>query len=318
MKKLILASAIAAIAANSATAATIYDDKGLTFKIKGDWQVQLRDNASPSKDAEVEYDDLELKNSITYDLGNGLKAFGQLDFGFKDAAEGKQAGDKLEEAYVGLKASNISVLVGKTDNAADDFGVEGAYENGIGDDIFDEFGSGKGDDMIRADFDFDAVTVAVSHELAAEGEDSENGESTEIYVEAGFEAFTLGAAIQNYKPTPSSASEDIWGVSAAFDAGFAEFAVDYGEADQGTGDDVSFTNLVATFKPTKQVKVNVGYAQIDYDADASNDEDQIYANATYKFPAQKNVSFIAEISQRDDDAGTDYDTDILVGMRIKF
>ncbi len=37
MKKLILAAAIAAVTANTATAATVYDDKGLTFKIKGDW-----------------------------------------------------------------------------------------------------------------------------------------------------------------------------------------------------------------------------------------------------------------------------------------
>ncbi|WP_297305794.1 hypothetical protein [Neptuniibacter sp.] len=49
MKKLILASAIAALAANSATAATVYENKGLTFKIKGDWQVQLRDNHKKAK-----------------------------------------------------------------------------------------------------------------------------------------------------------------------------------------------------------------------------------------------------------------------------
>lgn len=318
MKKLILASAIAALAANSASAATIYDDKGLTFKIKGDWQVQLRDNASKTKDAEVEFDDLEIKNSIAYDLGNDLTAYGQLDFGFKDAAEDKQDGDDLEEAYLGFKAHNMSIQVGKMDNAADDFGVESAIEESLGKDVFHEFGSYKGDDVIRFDADFDIARVAISHELEADGEDSSNNESTEIFVEGGFEAVTLGAAFQTLKATPASNSVDIWGLSAEFDADFATFAVDYGVSDQGTSNnDVAMTNLVATFNAAKNTKVSVGYMEHDYDA-ANMDEEAIYGNVTYKFPAQKNVSVFAEITHRDDDAGTDYDLDLLAGMRIKF
>lgn len=318
MKKLILATAIAALAANSASAATIYDNKGLTFKIKGDWQVQLRDNASKSKDAEVEFDDLEIKNSIAYDLGNGLTAYGQLDFGFKDAAEDKQAGDDLEEAYLGMKAHNMSVQVGKMDNAADDFGVEKAIEEALGKDVFHEFGSNKGDDVIRFDADFDVARVAISHELEADGEDSSNNESTEIFVEGGFDAVTLGAAFQTLKETPTSNSIDIWGVSAEFDAGFAKFGMDYGVSDQGSSnDDVAMTNLVATFKAAKTTKVSVGYMEHDYDA-ANMDEEAIYGNVTYKFPAQKNVSVFAEITHRDDDADTDYELDLLAGMRMKF
>lgn len=318
MKKLILATAIAAITANSAFAATIYEDNGITFKVKGDWQVQLRDNASKSKDAEVEFDDLEIKNSIAYDLGNDLTAYGQLDFGFKNAAEDKQSGDDLEEAYLGMKAHNMSFQVGKMDNAADDFGVEKAIEEALGKDIFDEFGSIDGDDVIRFDADFDSARVAISHELEADGEDSSNNESTEIYVEGGFDAVTLGAAFQTVKASTTSPSEDIWGVSAKFDAGFAKFGLDYGVSDQGTSNnDVAMTNLVATFKATETTEVSVGYMEHDYDA-ANMDEEAIYGNVTYKFPAQKNVSVFAEITHRDDDAGTDYDLDLLAGMRIKF
>lgn len=318
MKKLILASAIAALAANTATAATIYDNKGLTFKIKGDWQVQLRDNASKTKDAEVEFDDLEIKNSITYDLGNDLTAYGQLDFGFKDAAEDKQAGDDLEEAYLGLKSHGVSVQVGKMDNAADDFGVEQAIEHALKDDVFKKFGTEKGDDVIRLDADFDVVTVALSHELEAGGEDSANGESTEIYIEGGFEAATLGAAFQTLKATPTSDSVDIWGVSASFDAGIAKIGIDYGVSDQGSSNnDVAMTNLAATFKASKTTKIAVGYYATDYDV-ANSDEDAYYANVTYKFPAQKNVSVFAEVTNRDDDADTDYELDLLAGMRVKF
>jgi predicted porin len=318
MKKLILATAIAAITANSAFAATIYEDNGITFKMKGDWQVQLRDNASKSKDAEVEFDDLEIKNSITYDLGNDLTAYGQLDFGFKDAAEDKQAGDDLEEAYLGLKSHGVSIQVGKMDNAADDFGVEQAIEHALKDDVFKKFGSEKGDDVIRLDADLDVAHIAISHELEADGEDSANGESTEIYVEGGFEAVTLGAAFQTLKATPTSDSIDIWGVSASFDAGFAKIGIDYGVSDQGSSNnDVAMTNLAATFKASKATKIAVGYYDTNYDV-ANSDENAIYANVTYKFPAQKNVSVFAEITHRDDDAGTDYDLDLLAGMRIKF
>ncbi|WP_210394678.1 porin [Motiliproteus sediminis] len=318
MKKLILAAAIAGITAGTAQAATVYEGKGLKYDIKGDWQVQLRDNASKTKDLEVEFDDLELKNRVQYDLGNGLTAFGQLDFGFKDAAESKQDGDSLEEAYLGLDFGSASVQVGKMDKAADDFGVEQAYESPLGEDIFDEFGTGSGDDVIRADASFGAVRVAASHELEAEGEDSEGNESSDIYVEAGFDALTLGAAYQTFKSTPTAKSTDIWGVSAVFDAGFATFGADYGVSDQAGTSDVAMLDIVATFKATKQIKIAVGYVEHDYDDAAANSEEAIYANLTYKFPEQKNVSMFAEITNRDDDANTDYELDVLAGMRIKF
>lgn len=312
MKKLILASAIAALAANSATAATIYDDKGLTFKIKGDWQVQLRDNASASKDTEVEFDDLEIKNSVTYDLGNGLKAFGQLDFGFKDAAEDKQSGDKLEEAYLGLSANGVKVSVGKQNTASDEFGVEGAYETALEEDMFDAI-STSGDDVIKVEADLDVATVIVSHELEADGENSENGESTDIFVGAEFDAVTVAAAYQTYTAANSATDINTWGVSAEFDAGIATIGADFSSSDdESTNLDTEVTNLVASFKASKTTKIKVGF--VNYEVENGADQDTWYANVTYKFPAQKNVSLFAEVSDTDQ---TD-NTDVLAGMRIKF
>ncbi|WP_420598886.1 porin [Neptuniibacter sp.] len=314
MKKLILAAAIAAVTANTATAATVYDDKGLTFKIKGDWQVQLRDNASDSKDTEVEFDDLEIKNSVVYDLGNGLKAFGQLDFGFKNAAEDKPGynGDQLEEAYVGLAAHGVKVSVGKQNLAGYEFGVEGAYETALEEDMFKAIAT-DGDDVIKVEADLDVATVIVSHELEADGEGSENGEATDFFVTADFDAISVAAAYQTYTATPGSADIDTWGVSAEFDAGFATFGADYSESEQdGVNVDVSVTNLVAAFKASKTTKIKVGF--VNYEEDGGDDLDTWYANVTYKFPAQKNVSLFAEVSDTDD---TD-DTDVLAGMRIKF
>ncbi|MGH1431186.1 MAG: porin [Neptuniibacter sp.] len=312
MKKLILAAAIAAVTANTATAATVYDDKGLTFKIKGDWQVQLRDNASASKDTEVEFDDLEIKNSVVYDLGNGLKAFGQLDFGFKDAAEDKQDGDKLEEAYVGLAAHGVKVSVGKQNLAGYEFGIEGAYETALEEDMFDAIAT-DGDDVIKVEADFDVATVIVSHELEADGENSENGEATDFFVTAGFDAVTVAAAYQTYTAANASTDIDTWGVSVEFDAGFATIGADFSSSDdESTNMDTEVTNLVAAFKASKTTKIKVGF--VNYEEDGGDDLDTWYANVTYKFPAQKNVSLFAEVSDTDD---TD-DTDVLAGMRIKF
>lgn len=317
MKKLILASAIAAIAANSASAATIYEGKGLTFKMKGDWQIQLRDDYKKSSDMDVEFDDLELKNTVIYDLGDGLKAFGQLDFGFKDAAEDKQKGDKLEEAYVGLQFDSVKVKVGKTNLAGDEFGVEGAYETTLEEDMFDAVAS-SGDDVIRVEGDFDAVSVIFSHDLEAEGNSSENGEATDLFVSANFDAVSVAAAYQTFQDAGSDHDVDTWGVSAEFDAGFATIGADYSSSEEdGSNVETDVTNLVASFKASKTTKFKVGYVKLDSDNDSA-DADTFYANVTYKFPAQKNVSLFAEISSTDFDNGDDVDEDILAGMRIKF
>ncbi len=78
-----------------------------------------------------------------------MKAFGRVDFGFKDAAEDKQDGSKLEEAYLGLAFGNTSVSFGKQNFASDEFGIEEAYElKTVSEDRFDGM-STDGDDTIR-------------------------------------------------------------------------------------------------------------------------------------------------------------------------
>ena len=42
MKKILLAVAVSSIAAGSASAATIYEKDGFTYKLNGDFQVQMR------------------------------------------------------------------------------------------------------------------------------------------------------------------------------------------------------------------------------------------------------------------------------------
>lgn len=309
MKKTTLALAVStAIFAQASTAATIYDDGGLTYKMKGDWQVQLRDNASETKDLDVEFDDLEIKNTVTYDLGNNLQAFGQLDFSFDKAAENQQSGDKLEEAYMGVKSGGIAFRVGKMNTAGDEFGVEAAYEKpaGMNEDQFEAMVD-AGDDVLRVDADFDVVYLSVSHELESEGNTSQGDASTDLFVGTDLGDLSLAAAYQTYDN-----NADSWGVSAKYDFGFAKLGADYSMSDVEDSDlDETTYNLVAIFKASQTTNVALGYVNVDDDIEA---EDAWYANVSYRFPAQKNVTLFAEVS--DSDAGDE--TDILAGMQIKF
>ncbi|MCW8908906.1 MAG: porin [Sedimenticola sp.] len=309
MKKLILATTIATLAtAGAANAATIYEGKGLTYKLKGDWQIQLRKDTGNNQEWDVEFDDLEIKNSVVYDLNDNMRAFGQLDFGFKDAAEDKQSGSDLEEAYIGLGFNNLSVAVGKMNFASDEFGVEQAYELKFDEDSFDTQGT-NGDDVIRLDYALDNLLFVASAELEAQGESSQNGKYFDLFLGGDLGGLELAAAYQTKEATPLSASVDTWGVSAAYDFGMVKLLADYSVIE----DTSAQYNLAATFKVAKTTKVALGLVNVD--PDNATDNNEWYANVTYKFPSQKNVSLFAEIADTDE---SNVEMGMLTGMRIKF
>lgn len=312
MKKLILATAIAGITTASAVnAATIYEGNGLTYKMKGDWQIQLRKDAGDDQKANVDFDDLEIKNSITYDLGNGMTAFGQLDFGFKDDANGKDEGSDLEEAYVGLDFGGVAVSIGKMDFAGDEFGVEAQYENKLAEDRFDAVDT-NGDDVIRVASEFSGITLIATAELEAEGESSEDGEAFDLFAATEIGGVELAAAYQTFEAVGATSDIDTWGVSASYNAGFATFAADYSTSDTGATD-IDQYNLVATVPVTKSTKIAVGMTNVE--EDGQDDVTEWYTNVTYKFPNQPNVSLFAELSDTDE---SNVDMGALAGMRIKF
>lgn len=328
MKKLLLAVAVS-VAAGSASAATIYEGNGLTYKINGDVQIQLRKKVGEDEHADVEFDDIELKNYVSYDLGSDMKAFGRVDFSFDDKANdsGDDSAD-LEEAYVGLALGNTSVSIGKQNFASDEFGIEEAYELISDEDRFDGVET-SGDDTIRLDIELENVYIAASYELQAKGSDnSSSGKYFDLFASTDIGNVTLAAAYQN----TSDADEDFiykngaddvdtWGFSASYDAGFATFAAEY-----STTDDLADQyGIATTFAVAETTTVAIGVIDTDFDdayiAKFSTPDDIIedftewYANVTYKFPTQKNVSLFAEIADTDLD---DSDMGYLAGMRVKF
>ncbi|SIS61662.1 porin [Neptunomonas antarctica] len=311
MKKIILVAAISSITAfSSAQAATIYEGKGLTYELKGDLQVQLRQKIGEDKNTDIEFDDLELKNRVTYKLNEGLSAFGQLDFSFDRAANGGEDGAKLEEAYLGLDFGNVAVRVGKQNYSTDEFSVEKAYETVVNDDIFDLTGD-AGDDVIRVDAQFDNIFVSVSTDLEADGNSNSDGDqSTDLFVSTSVGKVDLAAAFQSYQANGSD-SVNVWAVSAVYDAGFATFGADYGSME----DTANVYNLVAAFPVTNTTKAAIGLQNIDNEDESVDDVTGWYANVTYKFPEQKNVSLFAEIGDTDEDSSS---MGYLAGLQIKF
>ncbi|KPQ29850.1 MAG: Outer membrane protein (porin) [Marinobacter excellens HL-55] len=308
MKKLLLAVAVSTVAAGSVNAATIYEKDGFTYKLNGDFQVQFREKTGFDERLKVEYDDLELKNYVAYDLGNDLTAFGRLDYGYnKDGENG------LEEAYLGLKYQNVSFSFGNQNFAGDEFGIEEAYEvETIDEDRFDGIAT-SGNDSIRVDVELENVYIAASHEMDAADDE---GEFYDLFVATKLADLELAAAYQQSRAADAAESADTWGVSASYDFGFMNLAADYSMTDEDDFETTQY-NIAAVFAvaSTTDVAVGMGNKEVD-DAD---DITEWYANVTYKFPAAKNVSAFAEIADSDlEENGEDADLGFLAGMRVKF
>lgn len=321
MKKFVVGMIIASFlaVAGSASAATVFEKNNFTYEIKGDWQIQLRQDPGDDQDMDVEYDDLEIKNKISYDINETLSAFGELDFGFKNAADKSNSDEDphLEEANIGFKIRDTKVFFGKADSAGDEFGVAATYETIVADDCFDEFGAVDGDDLIGVSTKIgDMVNVMTTYEIEAESESSDNnGEFFDIYADVNFEGLTLGAAYQSLEPSGSDNDIKTMGAQVSYDAEFAAFGADYSVTEDDDDSDESVWNLFVEV-PVKPVTIAVGYVTLDYD-DGSDDEKVAgwYGNITYKFPSAKNVRLFAEISDSDE---TDVDMGYMVGARLKF
>lgn len=331
MKKLVIGLVLAAFlaVAGSAQAATVFKKDNFTYKIKGDWQIQFRNEAGDDEDLDVEYDDLEIKNYAAYKINDNLTVFGELDFGFKNAADksDNDDGPHLEEAYLGVKIRDFKLMVGETDSAGDEFGVEHWIEAVLVEDCFDEFGRTDGDDLVKIEAEFaDMFTVIAAYEIEADSEKShDNGEFFDIFVGLNIQGFSAGIAYQSLQPYGYDDDCNIWGIQAEYDAGFATLGVDYSETDiddnlfgtdavDGLNDNVGILNI-AVAVPVDAFTFGAGYVLVNPDDDDEEDINGWFLNAIYAFPSAKNVTLFAEIGNTDED---DSDMGYLAGMRIKF
>lgn len=322
MKKVISVVGLAAlIGVGSAQAAAVYKADNFQYTLNADWQIQLQQDAGTDQDMDVEYDDLELKNSAVYDLGNGLTAFGRVDFGAKGAADNSSVSSmSFEEAHVGMGYENFKFLIGKMDNAVDGFGVAQDIEISWETCAFGEFGEKSGDDilMFKADGLGGMVNLIASYELEASSESSDaNGEDVALLATLNVSGITFGVAYQNYDAADITTEEgaiivtddvDIYGVSASYSNDMVTVGVDYSEGD-GAG---NVWNVAAAI-PLKPVDLSGGLTGIEYDDD-SEDFLGWYVGARYTFP-ETQFSLFAEVEGTDED---DTDPGFVLGMRLRF
>lgn len=316
MKKTLLATAIALVSV-SANAATVYDQDGFTYDLKGDLQVQLRQKAGTDQEMDMEFDDLEIKNGVSYELSDTMSAFGQLDFGLKSMANDNDGQAKLEEAFVGLKLDNTAVSFGKQATASDGFGIDKSKEGaGISG---DRFSNTSGDDVIRVESELQNVSLVGAYEMEAKGSEKENDSHVDLMIATEFSGIELGAAFQQYTAADDGDDTDTFGVSAAYSFGLVEVAADYSvksSDDETSADNSSQYNLAAGIAASSTTGVNLGVTGVMYDDETgAEDITGYYANVTYTFPKASNVSAFAEVANSDED---DSDIGYVAGMRVKF
>lgn len=323
MKKITIAIAIAAIIGFTCTtqAATIYDKDGLTYELNGELQIQYRQEPGIDKNLDVEFDTLELYNTISYVLSNDFTAIGALNFCFEGAADDDaEDAPSLDEAYLGFQYKPIEFIYGKAYSAADDFGIIGTIATTHVDEAFELAGAEHGDDLSKLSASFGPVSFIVAHELESEGESSENGQFTDVLVTAELYGASVGAAYQTYQAAGSDDTVTIWGVSAGYDFKYAAIAADYSLASNEDDTEGSVMNICLTV-PVQSVTLGAGYQMINDDDTVFYADDEFtsyYANATYVFPSQSNVSIFAEIAGTDIDDDEDWDMGYLIGTNITF
>ena len=306
MKKLILATAIAALTATTAaSAATMYEKDGMTLDLQGDLQIQALQGVGADQDVDVDYDDLELELGAKYSLGNGMTAFGHLGLDWKDQADGTDD-SIVGEAYLGLQAGPFKASLGRQYWGSDDFGVEKAIELG-GENAFPDTG---GAETVKLSYNASRFGVTLSHDLEDDGVD-ENGDpddasATDLMLTTKLGRAEVGVVYQDYQENSATDSIDTLGVMASFNVGRANVGVDY-----STNDDASFTNAALGFPIRGAASGSIG-ATLE-DQDGADEIVHWYANATKNL--HKNVSVFAEIGDNDAD---NTDLGYVAGMQIKF
>jgi predicted porin len=320
MRKVMFALIATALVVTGAQAATIVEQNGFQYDLSGDLQIQLRQDQGNDQEFDVEFDDLEIKNSISYELDNGLSAFGQLDFSFNSAAESDTTvvevvddtyldtlslnAGALEEAYVGLAYQNYSILMGKTTSAGDDFGVSVAMETYGQDDAFDAYGPVSGDDLIKAAADFDTVSVLAAYEIEAEGENSEDVPFFDILVSTDIAGLEAAVAYRQVDANELAT----YGISLAYDAEVVWVGADYSVIDYA--DDAYVYNIAAVVPVAEATTVGAGYNYID---EVGSEVSAYYLNVQHML--HNNVKVFAEIGDTDED---DVDMGYLAGLQVKF
>ena len=136
MKKTLVALAVAAVAATSANAATVYEADGTKVELSGSLRLILGKFGDDQR-GDLRNDGSRLYVKASHDLGNGLTGFAALQLRFdevkknaagQDKTTGKFGNPRTKDLYAGFKHADVGTLsFGRQATNADDILQDNAY-----------------------------------------------------------------------------------------------------------------------------------------------------------------------------------------------
>ena len=128
MKKTIVAVAVAALAATSANAATIYSKDGTTVNVSGSLRLML--DKTTDHRADLQDDGSRLIINVKHELGEGFSALANIQTRTGDLGGKGDDGFRTKYVYAGFAQENIGTLTfGKQVTAGDSFKLADPTEN---------------------------------------------------------------------------------------------------------------------------------------------------------------------------------------------
>ncbi len=317
MKKTILAMAVPALlAAGTASAATVYDQDGVSVSIGGAAEVQIIQTYEfdgEDKNLDVRLDDGELNFTTEVAVSDSLTAIGFFDF------ENEGGSVKNSDLYAGLKGDFGKVTVGRQTTMWDDtfinedieLGIEGVDKGGF---------EASGDNVVKYKFENDDFWLGVAHDLDAWNKDAKANENNS-HTDFGVGTTVAGVALSGYYTTQEvkgGSDSDAWQLSAVYSMDAFTFGASYTdfEVDKKKDKSGNIVELLAGYGVGDfQYYLGYNFGENDNDDKGSN----IYANVTYKM--HSNVKTYAEVgfAEKDPKGGkSDSANGFLVGLEVSF
>lgn len=298
MKKTILATAITALFAASAQAATVYDKDGVTVELYGDTEVVFMDGLDEAG-SEIDIQDTDFGFTLgatqgDYTLGTTL-AF---------AAGGGTA--SVDEAYVSASHAKWGTLsVGKQYTVYDNAGIGNDYQFGVGA-YYDQ--DDAGDQVVKYSIDMESFYGDIAWIKNTNSGNDAGADGFDARVGARFGGFDV---VVYFADVTGADDVDYSNVNLEATYAFDAFTVGAAYTMNEAGDvDTDAITVIGVYQFTEKVQFAGGVTSVDGDAD---DYLQYYVNTSYAF--NDNINTYFELGNSDaDDAEFGY----AAGMQVSF
>ena len=236
MKKTLVAIAVAAFAATSANAATVYEKDGTKVDING--SVRLMLNKKTDNRTDLQNDGSRFKFKFSQQLGEGLSALGYMEL--RPSGDDFDSNIKTNKVYAGFTQDNVGTLTfGKRLTAGDNFKLADPTEQFLSVVTATDLktSSSKVVDFTSANFNgFGFQTSYVFGDDATKKDNpNQNGYQVLASYENDFDglgiaAHALYSNVKHELNSNKTYNHKVWGLAAAVNYAGLGFAVDYAQA----------------------------------------------------------------------------------------